>query len=392
MASQKEAVGARARLIDDTEAEIRRLLDEAAARIVAILADAPTDYQRWYLPQLQSEIARVLSATATGTASVADTALGAAWGAGAELVDTVIAAPTLTAQLPRIDQRQLAAMRAFTTEKIHGTTLAAVERINEQLALVLIGVQSPFEATQAVVGVLGGAVRKRAAGIVRTELATAYSTAGHLRHQQWAETIPGLQKRWVKSGKLHPRIEHVVIHGQVRGADEPFDLEGGAVKMMHPHDPKAPLGHRINCGCVAVPVVPGIARTIIDAKEQEAKIDAARGRAALQAALNSAGPATLRTMGNAYAVALAGGKHAGLLARLKDEGPKQLRKGVASQQKRLEAHLEKLADPAAIVPDWGQRSPLYQQGLLRKWRGEVEDAREQIEIIKEYRNAKKRTE
>jgi len=395
----RDSVGGRTRLIRDTQAEIERLLREAADQAAAVLADAPSDYQAWRLPQLRAEIGRVLDEVAPRAAEVADAAMLESWLAAGAMVDDVVAAPKLSATLPALDRGQLDAMRAFTTEKIQGATLDAMDKINDQLALTMIGTQTPFEAVQEVSKILGESTRKRATNIVRTELATAYSTANQLRLAQWGEKVPGLKKRWVKSGKVHPRIEHVAIHGQVRDVDKPFDLEGGAVQMMQPHDPSAPPKHRINCGCIAVPVVPGYVRTVIDEKEQEAAIDAERGKAALAAARTSsphvapapAPAATLQVAQAVYAQAAAGGRHAGFLTRLKDEGPTQLRKSVASQQRRVDAHLAKLADPASAVADWAQRSPLYQQGLLKHWQTEVDVLREQIMIIEEYRNAQQRT-
>ena len=43
----------RTRLLVDTRAEVTRMLEAAHARVRAILAGQPTDYQQWYLPQLQ---------------------------------------------------------------------------------------------------------------------------------------------------------------------------------------------------------------------------------------------------------------------------------------------------------------------------------------------------
>lgn len=307
--SLRKSAAARTRLIRDAQSEIERLLHVAAEQAAAVLAGAPSDYQLWRLQHLQAEIRRVLADVAPTAADAVEAALIQSWTLGAAAIDSAMAAPVLTTAMPAIDQDQLQAMRAFTTEKIKGATLDAVDRINDQLALTMIGTQTPFETVQAVTRILGESTRKRATSIVRTELATAYSTANRLRMEQWSKTIPGLKKRWVRSGKVHPRIEHAVIHGQVRDVDKPFDLEGGAVQMMQPHDPSAPLRHRINCGCMAVPVVPGYTRTIIDEKEQEAAEEAARGRAALVAAQAPhvapapAPTATLQTAGSMGRVA-----------------------------------------------------------------------------------------
>lgn len=404
--SLRDAVTGRTRLINDTAAELERLLRQAADKVAGVLAGAPTDYQRWHLPTLRTEIGRVLDEIAPAAAAAADAGMLEAWMAAGAMVDDVIAAPRLAAALPQLDVGQLRAARAFTTEKIKGATIEAMDRINDQLVLTMSGTQTPFDTVQQVTQILGESTRRRATGIVRTELATAYSTANQARLAQWGETVPGLQKRWVKSGKVHPRAEHVAIHGQVRDVDKPFDLEGGAVKMMQPHDPEAPPRHRINCGCVAVPVVPGYARKAIDEKEREAQDDARRGRAALAAARGPAAAtepvpalptpaapaATLQIAKGLYAQAAAGGRHAGMLKQLDMQGPVQWRRAIDAHQRRLDAHLAKLAQPALAVPDWHQRSPLYQQGLRAKWQREVDDAREQIMIIEEHRNGKERSE
>lgn len=282
--TRREAVAARSRLINEAEDQVAAVLQAAAAQAAAVLASAPSDYTLWVVSAMQGEIRRVLEEHAERAAEIADAAQLSAWQAGAALIDAEIAAPRLAATLSRIDVRQIEAMREFTVNKIKAVTLEAAGKINNSLATTMTGLQTPFDAVQQITETLGESTRKRATGIVRTELGTAYSTASHLRREQWAQAVPGLKKRWVKSGKVNPRIEHVAVHGQTRDIDQPFELEGGAVLMMHPHDPNAPAGHRINCGCVAVTVVSGYARTIIDEKEKELEADAERGRAALRAA------------------------------------------------------------------------------------------------------------
>ena len=212
----------------------------------------------------------------------ADRGGAAAWRGGATMVDDVVGAvrPTVMALLPVIEMQQLSAMRAFLTEKIRDVTLEAGNRINSQLGLVVIGAQTPFDAVKSVSTILNEQTRRRATTIVHTELGRAFSTANQIRMEQAAEQVPGLKKRWISSGKLNPRAEHLVIDGQEQPVDQPFVLEGGAVKMMYPHDPAAPARHTINCGCVSVPVVPGFKRTVKPRNADE--LD--RGRAALKAA------------------------------------------------------------------------------------------------------------
>lgn len=282
-----EALKGRTRLINATVAELRALLQQAEREILATLAALPSDYQAWYLPQLQAEIRRVLEALGTEAAGAVDVHQVVAWRDGARLVDGVLAASSIAVVLPTIDTRQLASMRSFLTEKIKDITREAANAINTQLGLVTIGAQTPFDAVKAVTKQLGETTYKRGTTIVHTELNRAFSLANQLRMEQSAEVVPGLQKKWLKSGKREPRPEHVAIHGQTQPVGKPFVLEGGAVKMMQPGDPAAPARHTINCGCASVPVVPadnpyGLKRTIKDPVADGEADDLARGQRALR--------------------------------------------------------------------------------------------------------------
>jgi hypothetical protein len=252
----REALKGRTRLINDTDAEIARILQRAADEVAGILARQPTDYQSWYLPQLQQQIKAALARWGNQGSEAIDNGLTQAWRGGSLLVDGVLEAAAVRVVLPVIDDTVLRAMRSFLTEKIRGITLEAANAINTDLGLVMIGARTPFQAVQAVQATLNESTRRRATTIVHTELARAYSTANSKRLQQAAQHVPGMQKKWLKSGKVHPRQNHMLIHGQIRDIDKPFDLPNG-VQLMHPHDPQAPASEVINCGCVAVPVLPG---------------------------------------------------------------------------------------------------------------------------------------
>lgn len=278
------ALKGRTRLVNDTTAELRALLEQAAREVAAILAGAPSDYQAWQLPRLQAEIRRALASLGSDAAAVVDQKQVAAWRAGQQLVDDVTRSAGISLAMPVVDTGQLTAMRAFLTEKISGITVDAANAINTQLGLVTIGAQTPFDAVKAVTATLKEDTRKRATTIVHTELARAYSTANQLRMEQTAAAGVEMKKRWLWSGKLNPRPEHMAIDGQEVDVDKPFLLEGGAVQMMYPHDPSAPARHTINCGCVSVPVVAEFKSTLPAAAREADERERARARAALTAA------------------------------------------------------------------------------------------------------------
>jgi len=284
------AMKGRTRLINGTLDELRALLQQAERDILALLAALPSDYQAWYLPQLQAEIRRALEGLAAEAAAAVDAGQVTAWRQGSAMVDSVLAASAVSVVIPQLDPRQLSAMRQFLTEKIKDVSLEAANLINGQLGLVVIGAQNPFDAVKSVSRILGETTLRRGTTIVSTELNRAFSAANQLRMEQSAQYVPGLQKKWLKSGKREPRPEHVAIHGQVQPVDKPFVLEGGAVKMMQPGDPSAPARHTINCGCASVPVVPkdnpyGIRRTIVD---EIADNDAAENERARELMRNAA--------------------------------------------------------------------------------------------------------
>ncbi len=257
--ARREVLKKRTAIHRDTAAEIVRLLKLAQARIRETLANAPSDYQQWRLPQLQAQIAQRLAefervAGRAGTAGAAQ-----AWAAGEQLV----AAPLTAAGLggagvaTGIDPRTLTAMQQFMTDRIKGLATAAIDKINTELGLVILGVQSPSEAIGKVEKILGKDSRQRAITIVRTEVGRAFSAATQQRLEAAQAQVPGLKKLWRRSGKVHSRPQHDAIDGQVREIDEAFEVidprTGAVIEIYYPRDPKAPLAETINCGCESLP-------------------------------------------------------------------------------------------------------------------------------------------
>lgn len=238
----------------ETEKEIERLLTEATKEIQTVLAGAPTDYQNWSLPQLQKSINQVAAELGEGMATTGTASATAAWDAGIALVDAPIEAAIglkLAPIVPSVDLRQLMAMRTFMTDRLKNVALEAANRINSELALVIIGARTPSDAVGRVATILQEGGRSRALTIVRNEVGRAYSTASQERKQLAAERLPGLKKQWRRSAKRHSRVTHDAADGQIADVNEPFKI--GGADIMYPRDPKAPAKHTINCGCMSLP-------------------------------------------------------------------------------------------------------------------------------------------
>lgn len=250
-ADEQDALREATRIVADGETEIRRLLNLALVEVSATLAATPTEWQAWYLLQLQASIRDTLvkygATAATAAGATQATAVAAAG-------DAVAAALKVRAGvvLPAIQTAQLEGMRVFLTSKVKDITLDLANKINSDLGLVIIGAKSPYEAIKSVESRLAGGI-DRAATIVTTETMRAYSAGAQGQAQKYFDQFGLISwKTWRKSGKLAPRLNHVLIDGQRRRFDEPFVLNGGELKMMYPRDPKAPAKETINCGCIAL--------------------------------------------------------------------------------------------------------------------------------------------
>jgi len=246
----------------DTLAEIERLLKLAGTQISATLAATPTDYQAWNLPQLQNAVNTAMSDIGQLSAQEVSGASNKIWQQGIDLIDKPVAAAGLeiAAVLPAIDTRQLIAMRTFMTGRMTDISMTIANSVNSELGLVAIGAKSQQDAINNITGFLKSG-RSRAITVLRTELGGAFSVATQQRMTQAAEILPGLKKQWRRSGKIHSRQSHDAADGQIVDQDKPFRLSAkvgtatatGAVVLMFPRDPAAPVGERVNCGCESLP-------------------------------------------------------------------------------------------------------------------------------------------
>jgi len=149
-------------------------------------------------------------------------------------------------------------MQKFLTGKMKDVSEDVINKVNAELAQVLLGIKTPYDVAKQIGELTGGGL-KRGTTIVRTEVGRAFSVASHERMTQAAAVIPELKKQWRRSGKVHSRLEHDMADGQIRAVSEPFLIgngAGGVDSVMYPRDPKAPARQTINCGCTSLPYSP----------------------------------------------------------------------------------------------------------------------------------------
>lgn len=242
------------RIQADVIGEVQRQLRDAAATIAEQLRGLTDSPRRTQLEALQREVAAALEDFRQGATRTAQAAADAAWTAGAELVSVPMAASGVQV-VSHLNVRSLVALRGAMTSLISDVSLRSINRINAQLAQVMIGTQPAHQALTAIQKLLGGAARERARTILYTEVGRVYAISTQASMADASQQLPGLRKRWLQSSKLHRRPEHVVAHGQVRLVNEPYMV--GGERLMHPRDPKGSARNTVNCGCLSAPVTDG---------------------------------------------------------------------------------------------------------------------------------------
>jgi len=248
---------ARTRIQRDTYNEIQSILKQAEDQVLLALRNVPTEWQAYMLPQLQQSIKQAMQNVSAEAAVKISAGANEAWQAGIDLIDKPIEAGgvRIAAILPGIETQQLLAMRTFMTDRIKDVGMALANKLNVELGLVAIGAKNQSDALTTIANLLETGGRKRALGIVRTEVGRVYSTAAQARMAQAKEILPGLKKQWRRSGKRQSRIHHDAIDGVIKNVDEKYVLHSkrGPVSLLYPRDPAAPIAEVIHCGCESLP-------------------------------------------------------------------------------------------------------------------------------------------
>jgi hypothetical protein len=85
----------------------------------------------------------------------------------------------------------------------------------------------------------------------------------------------------------------------------------------------------------------------------------------------------------AFEIASEGGKHAGFLRNYAGKSANELRRGMASLEKEIATHIDKIKNPEKYIEGFSKLDPRQQKALLeKKWPRDIERQREQVEILK----------
>ncbi|MGN6229176.1 MAG: hypothetical protein ACTHNM_17255 [Dyella sp.] len=243
------------RIQKDTLAEIVRQLQLAQQAVIDALSATPSEAGQRRLRNLQQELERTLEDFRQATITTSTQGADQGWQAGIRSITAPFDVAGVSIAGARIDAAALMATRQLMTDRITDISLRALNRLNGALIQNVIGAVPLSDTITQVQKILGGVPRSRAMTVAYTEIGRVHSISQDAALQNAGHIVPNLHKRWLKSGKLHPRASHVAAHNQIRRYDEAYLVDGEHLRF--PRDPNGSAGNTINCGCHSIPVVDG---------------------------------------------------------------------------------------------------------------------------------------
>lgn len=236
-------------LIATSRARLLRILQAIQDEITVLLARQPSDFQQWHQGQIQSQIEVILSRLASSSSTAMNEQIDLIAQLGLMMLDKALepAGVTLVGITPSLDVNLLGNLKNFHTGRIRDISRKAQGKVELELAQVALGTKSPYDAQQAIRAIMAAEPRTRIETIMNTALPSVFNTASQSRYDQASSVLPGLKKRWYHSHRGQARPTHRFAHLQTVDVDKPFQI--GMVRMMHPHDPRAPAAEVIRCRC-----------------------------------------------------------------------------------------------------------------------------------------------
>jgi len=89
---------------------------------------------------------------------------------------------------------------------------------------------------------------------------------------------------------------------------------------------------------------------------------------------------------DAYEIAKAGGKNAGLLRNYAGRSTEEIQKAQRNYEKQVEIHKEKLANPEKYAERWGNMTMKERQDLMNTWRDHMKQNQDRANIMRGIRH------
>lgn len=240
------------KLTDAQVKDVLKILGAARTEVAARIAE--TEWQAYQIPKLKEAVERAMDGFRQRYLADQKDSLKNMWNAGIDLVDAPLAEAGImhvVGSLPEMPVEALEILQGYSADLIQGLSADAIKQINGEITLGILGEKTPFEVMRAIGRNLDDKsvfrnIAVRAETITRTEMGRVQSAAREARIEEVMKANPTLKwlKKWIASGKAHPRENHAALDGVMVPVDE--DFPGG---IPYPHAPGLPAGESINCGC-----------------------------------------------------------------------------------------------------------------------------------------------
>lgn len=236
--------------LNDREVEkVLTLLENARKEIAAAVTS--TEWKTYFIPQLKEAIGRAIDGFKQQYQVGQADALSNTWNAGIDMIDSPMQYAGIALSAPEISRTALEIMQGYSADLIDGLSADALKKINSEITLGIMGEKSLFDVMKAIganmkdKSVITG-IAHRAEVIARTEMGRVNSFSRQARMEVLkGHTDPPLNlwKKWISSGKAHPREDHSALNGVTVPVDA--DFPGG---IPYPHAPGLSAAQVVNCG------------------------------------------------------------------------------------------------------------------------------------------------
>jgi len=246
---QNELIAAVGRIEAREVVKTLEILEGARKNVAAAVAS--TEWEMYYIPQLNEGVNRAIERFKQQYMGGQSTALVNLWNAGIDMVDSPLQYVGVKMLAPEISRAVLEIAQGYSADLITGLSADALKRVNSEITLGIMGQKPPFEVMKAIGRNLEDksvfkSIAVRAETITRTELGKVNSMAREARIEGTVKnTEPGMawMKKWISSGKAKPRAHHAALDGVTIPVDEKF-----LGYIDYPHAPGLPAEEVVNCG------------------------------------------------------------------------------------------------------------------------------------------------
>ena len=289
-------------------AAMNQLAAEVRARVLALIANPDDAINFTALSSIRAQLRSVSNEFLSNVLLLSVSEMELAAGFGSSVTANAFAQLGISTLRPLFNDGTLRTALLSRQNIFRAMTRALEERIISQVQSSVLGVIPTSTAIRNIDRILTFSEQGKRIGfgfqaeaIARTEIGGLFSEAQQAASEQIAETIPGLRKKWITtlgSRKGHNAVQAATAPGGSTGPipirdrfivqdfsrtgfsefatfrtkrgkrvvklPTSFARRGSVItdRMLHPRDPSASAGNRVNCTCVVIEVLPDVDQQI----------------------------------------------------------------------------------------------------------------------------------